>query len=137
MTLRFICLDNFSAASFESSGLRFCPSVFGNGGFSLVSSLPSAIHGFAVVSLVFCRRQFSALPSGVFSGVFCPVGRRFRARVCFSLITVQSYELFLRYASKCRFFFEKRRFFYKRRHAVTFKKSCFRHFNLKSSYIIY
>jgi hypothetical protein len=62
-----VWLDNFSATNFEPSGLHFCPSVLRNGGFSFALILPSAIHGFAVVSLVFCRRLSAAEPSGCFS----------------------------------------------------------------------
>ncbi len=42
---------------------------------------------------------FFALLPGCFSGHFCPVWRHFIARSMLSLMTVQSYDFFLRYAS--------------------------------------
>ena len=63
------------------------------------SLLPSALWCFAVGSLQLSRR-------GIFPCFSTPFTETFTACVWFSLITVQSYDFFLRYASICGFFFD-------------------------------
>ena len=82
------------------------PSLLGKGDLFPVLKLPSAIHGFAVVSLVFCRRLFSSMPSACFSGTLPPFSGVPEGEIILSLFLVQSYDFFLTYASICRFFFK-------------------------------
>ena len=114
-----IFTDKYSVAPFRSLFVsirairaRFQPD-------SVFSNLPSAICSFAVVSFLCCRRLFDSMPSACFSGTLHPVwspsplrGRAGERVFSFSLITIQSYDFFLRYASICRFFFKEKVIFF-------------------------